>query len=72
MSTGDIIQNLRDAGCTLEDITGFMRCMETGALKKGMKLLDQQRRELLNGIHEGHRKLDCLDYLIYQLQKNKE
>ena len=71
MSAEDIIQNLRDAGCTLEDITGFMRCMETGEAKKGMKLLDRQRRELLNGIHDRQRKLDCLDYLIYQMQKNK-
>ena len=70
MSTEELLQNLRDAGCTPEAITGFMRCVETGEAKKGLKLLEQQRRELLNGIHEGQRKLDCLDYLVYQMRKN--
>ena len=70
MSTEELLQNLRDAGCTREDITDFMRCMETGEAKKGMKLLERQRRELLDGIHEGQRKLDCLDYLLYQMGKS--
>ena len=71
MSAEDMIQNLHDAGCTQEAIAGFMRCMEEGEAKKGMKLLDRQRRELLDSIHDGQRKLDCLDYLIYQMQNNK-
>ena len=70
MSRSELLQNLHDAGCTPETITGFMRCVETGEAKKGLKLLEQQRRELLNGIHEGQRKLDCLDYLVYQMRKN--
>ena len=70
MSAEDIIQNLHDAGCTQETITGFMRCVETGEAKKGMKLLQRQRRELLESLHEGQRKLDCLDYLIYQMEKS--
>ena len=69
MSNEDMIQNLRDAGCPPEAITGFMHCMESGEVKKGLMLLEQQRRELLAGIHEGQRKLDCLDYLVYQMRR---
>lgn len=69
MSTEDMIQNLRDAGCGQEAISRFLTCMATGETKKGMKLLERQRRELLDSIHEGQRRLDCLDYLVYQMSK---
>ena len=67
MSAEDILQNLRDAGCPQETIAAFLRCLETGETRKGLELLERQRRELLNGIHEGQRKLDCLDFLVYQM-----
>ena len=38
-------------------------------MESGMKLLTAKRKELLDEIHAGQRKLDCLDYLIYELQR---
>ena len=72
MSTEDMIQNLQDAGCSPDAITGFMHCIEAGDTKKGLKMLEQKRRALLDGIHEGHRKLDCLDYLVYQMSRQSD
>lgn len=65
----EIIQNLKDAGCGETVITDFMICWKNGSLKPGMKLLTAKRKELLDEIHVGQRKLDCLDYLIYELQR---
>ena len=65
----DIIQNLKDAGCGDAVIEDFMSCWENGTLVRGMKLLTARRKELLDEIHAGQRKLDCLDYLMYELQR---
>lgn len=64
-----IIQNLKDAGCDTDTIAAFMKDMENGEPEKGLKILAQHRQSLLKNVHEGERCIGCLDYLIYQLQK---
>lgn len=34
-----------------------------------MILLEEQRRKLLDDVHDGEKKIFCLDYLMYQMQK---
>ena len=34
-----------------------------------MQVLFLHRRTLLDAVHENERRIDCLDYLIYQLEK---
>jgi len=62
-------QNLRDAGCSDEFIVSFMRAWKAGTAKEQLRLLAGQRRRLLDCVHAEQRKLDCLDYLRYQLEK---
>ena len=62
-------QNLRDAGCSDEFVVTFMQVWGTGTLQEQLRLLSRQRGVLLDGIHAAQKKLDCLDYLRYQLQK---
>ena len=62
-------QNLRDAGCSDEFIVTFMRLWESGTSEEQLRLLSRQRRGLLDALHAEQRKLDCLDYLRYQLEK---
>lgn len=57
----EIVQNLKDAGLGETMIADFINCWRSGSLESGMKLLDE--------IHAGQRKLDCLDYLMYELQR---
>ncbi len=62
-------ENLKDAGCDLDTI---YRCE---ALAQGEKrgelirVLSLHRRALLDAVHENERRIDCLDYLIYQIEK---
>lgn len=65
-----IVQNLKDAGCTDEVIRAFMEDLEQGKFSDGVKLLQKHRRFLLNNTHEWQKKIDCLDYLIYQMKEN--
>ena len=69
MTEDDIRQNLKDAGC---DEPLIERCLSTLRLGDELAcshLLEIWRQALLDEIHGGQRRLDCLDYLRYQLNK---
>ncbi len=68
-SEEDIIQNLKDAGCSGETISKFMENLNKGYIEEGTYLLNEHRRILLNNLHKSQRQIDCLDYLMYTLKK---
>lgn len=35
-------------------------------------LLEKHRKKLLDAVHENQKKIDCLDYLIYQVRGRKK
>ena len=61
----NIIDGLRDAGCSEEFIELYDLAASDCAR---ICLLKRHRRKLLNDIHAGQQKLECLDYLIYRLR----
>lgn len=63
----ELVQNLRDAGCCEELIR---RYLEAGDQDR-KALLARHRAELMDDVHRCQKKVDCLDYLIYQRQKQK-
>lgn len=69
MDAEAVEQNLRDAGCPDEFIVTFMRVWETGTAEEQLRLLACQRCRQLDCVHMEQKKLDCLDYLRYQLQR---
>lgn len=68
-SEESVIQNLKDAGCNSDIIEDFMKDMRENRKASGLKILAEHRRFLLNSLHESQKKIDNLDYLIYQIQK---
>lgn len=64
-----IIQNLKDAGCEDRVISHFLSDFENGNFKEGLQLLQKHRGTLLNALHMEQKRIDCLDYLIFILQK---
>lgn len=64
-----IIQHLKDAGCTRQMIEDFMLYFDKNQKEKQLALLTVQRQELLNKVHVEEKKISCLDYLIYQIEK---
>jgi hypothetical protein len=71
-SEEDIIQNLRDAGCNEKDISSFLECIKCGREPESFRLLKKQRSRLLDTVHEEQKKIDCLDYLVYQMKKTNK
>ena len=63
-------QNLRDAGCEERCVREFMQDLEQDRMQAGLRLLNQHRRLLLDAMHREQKRIDCLDYLLYQIRKN--
>ena len=66
-------ENLKDAGCD-QDMICRCEVLAQGEKKAElMRILSLHRQTLLDAVHENERRIDCLDYLIYQFEKqNKE
>ena len=65
-------ENLKDAGC---DPDMICRCEALAQGEKQgelMRVLSLHRRVLLDAVHENERRIDCLDYLVYQLEKQSK
>ena len=62
-------QNLKAAGCSAKTIETFFSYQET---EKKILLLERQRRELLDDVHDKERKIICLDYLMDRMNSGKE
>lgn len=66
-----LLRNLKDAGCNQELIRRFLELEETGKREEQLHLLFAYRANLLEKLHMSQNKLDCLDYLVYEIRKNK-
>lgn len=65
----EIIQNLKDAGCGPNTVKRFLALWEQGQTKEQLELLAQHREQLLDKVHKEEKRIDCLDYLVYQIEK---
>lgn len=68
-SRESVIQNLEDAGCENEMIQDFLGWFDKGQQTKQLELLEHQREYLLGRVHTDEKRISCLDYLIYQIQR---
>ena len=69
MTAQALLENLEDTGCGPEVTKRFLTLEKTGQHQEQLKLLSEHRRHLLNCLHREERRIDCLDYLVYQLEK---
>ena len=67
-----VIQNLRDAGFSLDTIRCFMGYFDKGDWRNQLSLLEEHREGILDRVHEEERQIDCLDYLVYQIKNRKK
>lgn len=63
-------QNLIDSGCTKEVLDEFFLLFEQKRKKEALRLLAKHKAELLDNLHDSQNKIDCLDYLIFNLNQN--
>ena len=68
----DIIQNMKDAGCNREIITKICRLYASGQIQDAVKVLRRHRCKLMEQLHESQGKVDCLDFLVRQMEKSQK
>ncbi len=66
---GRLRENLADAGCGEELARRFMALVEQGKTREALDLLAGHRKALLDCCHAEQKKIDCLDYLVYRMEK---
>ena len=62
-------QNLSDAGCVGETAQRIIQMCEAGNLPDALRLMKKDRCRLMDELHESGRKVDCLDFLIRNTEK---
>lgn len=58
-----------NAGCDDAAISEFFELTGAGRLRDRNLLLQRHRKKILDELHERQYQIDCLDYLIMQLEK---
>ena len=66
-----VVQNLKDAGCTDEMVEKFMALQDSEGKEQQLRLLSGHRKHLLEKLHRDERQIDCLDYLVYQIERTR-
>lgn len=66
---GILHQNPVDAGCSKDLIETCMELAKANKWKRLLPLLAKQRINLLDSVHDGQKQIDCLDFLVYRINK---
>lgn len=65
---GILLQNLQDAGCDTQTIGQCVSLAEKKQQEQLLSLLANQKSTLLERVHKNQDRIDCLDFLIYQIE----
>lgn len=65
-----LVQCLKDSGCSKTEITDFLECRKKQKEQEELSVLRKHRTSLLDKLHKSQKQIDCLDYLIYQMERN--
>lgn len=66
---GILHQNLIDVGCNRDLVETCMELAKAGGWNRILSLLAGQRINLLDSVHGGQKQIDCLDFLVYSINK---
>ena len=65
----DVKENLLDAGCSEISAQAVERLYSAGAFSDALHQMRRLRCDLMDELHQSQRRVDCLDYLIRQTEK---
>ena len=63
-------RNLTDAGLPESEIANIITLLAEGRAIAVRRILARHRTSLLNTVHENQTRIDCLDYLVYDMDHN--
>ncbi len=65
-------ENLIDAGCDPALCLRVTQLLTEGRRGETVELLTRHRRKVLENCHREQSRIDCLDYLLHQLEKQNQ
>ena len=65
-------QNLSDAGCGDAITEEILDLSKKGLITEALQKMKKDRCRLMEELHESGRKVDCLDFLIRQTEKEMQ
>lgn len=71
MTIQDLILNLKAAGFEGDMIDKYLSCWKAGAINEQLMLLSKKRESILDHVHSEERQINCLDYLVYQVEHGR-
>lgn len=66
-----LLQNLRDAGCNEAQVQSCMLQMQNWRTRDLLPFLVKHKNDLMREIHSRQKEVDCVDYLLYQIETNE-
>lgn len=66
-----ILQCLKDCGCDERTAEQFIAYGQEARLRDQIRLLNRRRRSLMDDLHENQRKVDCIDFMIRELEQKR-
>ena len=70
-SQGILRQNFIDAGCDQELVQRCVSSAKEERTAEVLRILSRHRRTLLDTVHREEKRIDCLDYLVYKMEKEQ-
>ena len=71
METKKILENLSDMGCDERQTSIMKKLYEEGNIETLLRDLRKCRCHLMDELHDSQKKVDNMDFLIRQIQKEK-
>lgn len=65
-----LLRNLKDAGCDEATIQKYLQLQQEGKRQEQLRLLALHRASLLDLLHVDQNRIDCLDYLLYNMNEH--
>ena len=69
MPTEKLEECLDDFGCNETEKAEILNCHNNNDKKGVIALLRKHRQKILNTIHNEEKQISCLDYFVFQLEK---
>ncbi|MBE5958678.1 MAG: hypothetical protein E7254_07445 [Lachnospiraceae bacterium] len=69
MEREKIKQCLMDTGCHEEASDNILKQFESESMEDVLRLLKKERCRLMDEYHESGRKIDCIDFMLRELEK---
>lgn len=66
---GKLYQNLIDAGCSEAEANQYLTFAKKGEWNRLCTALAKQKTALLSVLHKSEKQIDCLDFLVYEINK---